>query len=58
MPVDCLVGGLNRGWAVANTTLAHERGMFPFKEEVVHGIYLEELYALGGRPKGLPTTAR
>jgi alkylation response protein AidB-like acyl-CoA dehydrogenase len=45
VPSDCLVGGLNNGWAVANTTLAHERGTFPFKEEVVHGVYLEELYA-------------
>jgi alkylation response protein AidB-like acyl-CoA dehydrogenase len=45
VPSDCLVGGLNHGWSVANTTLAHERGTFPFKEEVVHGVYLEELYA-------------
>ncbi len=45
VPTDCLVGGINNGWAVANTTLAHERGTFPFKEEVVHGVYLEELYA-------------
>jgi alkylation response protein AidB-like acyl-CoA dehydrogenase len=35
------------GWAVANTTLAHERGTaFPFKEQVVHEVYLDELYAL------------
>jgi alkylation response protein AidB-like acyl-CoA dehydrogenase len=46
VPTDCLVGERNRGWAVANTTLAHERGTFPFKEEVVHGVYLEELYHL------------
>ncbi|MGH9092509.1 MAG: acyl-CoA dehydrogenase family protein [Acidimicrobiales bacterium] len=46
VPADCLVGDRNRGWAVANTTLAHERGTFPFKEEVVHGVYLEELYRL------------
>jgi len=46
VPTDCLVGERNRGWAVANTTLAHERGTFPFKEEVVHGVYLEELYRL------------
>jgi alkylation response protein AidB-like acyl-CoA dehydrogenase len=47
VPSDCLVGGLNRGWAVANTTLAHERGTtFPFKEQVVHEVYLNELYAL------------
>jgi alkylation response protein AidB-like acyl-CoA dehydrogenase len=47
VPTDCLVGGLNQGWAVANTTLAHERGTaFPFKEQVVHEVYLEQLYAL------------
>ena len=26
-PVDAVVGGLNNGWKVANTTLTHERGM-------------------------------
>jgi alkylation response protein AidB-like acyl-CoA dehydrogenase len=47
VPDDHLVGDLNRGWAVANTTLAHERGTaFPFKEQVVHEVYLDELYAL------------
>ena len=45
VPDDHLVGGLNQGWAVANTTLAHERGTnFPFKEQVVHEVYLDELY--------------
>ncbi|MGZ4676320.1 MAG: acyl-CoA dehydrogenase family protein [Acidimicrobiia bacterium] len=47
VPADHLVGGLHDGWAVANTTLAHERGTaFPFKEQVVHEVYLDELYAL------------
>jgi alkylation response protein AidB-like acyl-CoA dehydrogenase len=47
IPDDHLVGGLNEGWAVANTTLAHERGTaFPFKEQVVHEVYLEELWQL------------
>ena len=47
VPRDCLVGGLNHGWAVANTTLSHERGTtFPFKEQVVHEVMLEELYGL------------
>src|SRR3954453_19328949 len=47
VPREQLVGDLNRGWAVANTTLAHERGTaFPFKEQVVHEVYLDELYAL------------
>ncbi len=47
VPSDQLVGGLHQGWAVANTTLAHERGTaFPFKEQVLHEVYLDELYAL------------
>ena len=46
VPSDCLVGGLHRGWAVAGTTLAHERGTaFPFKEQVVHEVYFDELMA-------------
>ena len=46
VPADCLVGGLHRGWSVAGTTLAHERGTaYPFKEQVVHEIYFEELMA-------------
>lgn len=46
MPRSHLVGRENDGWAVANTTLAHERGTsFPFKEQVVHEVYLAELYA-------------
>ncbi len=47
VPSDCLIGALNHGWSVANTTLAHERGTtFPFKEQVVHEVYLDELYAI------------
>jgi alkylation response protein AidB-like acyl-CoA dehydrogenase len=47
VPADHLVGDLNQGWAVANTTLAHERGTsFPFKEQVVHEGYLDELFSL------------
>jgi alkylation response protein AidB-like acyl-CoA dehydrogenase len=50
VPEDHLVGGLHDGWAVANTTLAHERGTaFPFKEQVVHEVYLDELYGLAAR---------
>ena len=46
VPDDCLIGALHQGWAVANTTLAHERGTFPFKEQVVHEVFVEELYEL------------
>ena len=46
VPADCLVGGLHQGWTVAGTTLAHERGTaYPFKEQVVHEIYFDELMA-------------
>jgi alkylation response protein AidB-like acyl-CoA dehydrogenase len=54
VPADHLVGRLHDGWAVANTTLAHERGTsFPFKEQVVHEVYLDELYALAHEHGGL-----
>jgi len=54
VPDDHLVGGLNQGWAVANTTLAHERGTsFPFKEQVVHEVYLDELYDLAAANESL-----
>ncbi len=44
VPADALVGAVNDGWRVANTTLAHERGTnFPFKEQVVHEVYLARL---------------
>ena len=44
VPQDQLVGGLHQGWAVASTTLAHERGTaYPFKEQVVHEVYFGEL---------------
>jgi alkylation response protein AidB-like acyl-CoA dehydrogenase len=47
VPDDHVVGPLHEGWAVANTTLAHERGTaFPFKEQVVHEVYLDELFQL------------
>jgi len=47
VPEHHLVGDLHGGWAVAGTTLAHERGTnFPFKEQVVHETYLDELWSL------------
>ncbi len=54
VPDDHLVGELHNGWAVANTTLAHERGTsFPFKEQVVHEVFLDELYALAAERAAL-----
>jgi alkylation response protein AidB-like acyl-CoA dehydrogenase len=45
VPDDQVVGEVGNGWAVAATTLSHERGTsFPFKEEVVHEVYLDELF--------------
>ena len=50
VPEDQLIGGLHQGWAVANTTHVHERGVgFPFKEQVLHEVYLEDLVALASR---------
>jgi alkylation response protein AidB-like acyl-CoA dehydrogenase len=47
VPDDQVIGGLHAGWSVANTTLAHERGTtFPFKEQVVHEVYLDQVLAL------------
>jgi alkylation response protein AidB-like acyl-CoA dehydrogenase len=58
VPADHLVGGLNEGWSVANTTLAHERGAnFPFKEQVVHEVYLDELYQLASSTGALDDEA-
>ena len=46
VPAEHVIGDVGNGWAVANTTLAHERGTtFPFKEQVVHEAYLADLYA-------------
>jgi alkylation response protein AidB-like acyl-CoA dehydrogenase len=50
VPHDQVIGDVDQGWAVANTTLAHERGTsFPFKEQVVHEVYLEELWGDASR---------
>ena len=47
VPEDHLIGERNHGWSVASTTLSHERGtIFAFKEQVVHEVFLDELYAL------------
>jgi len=47
VPGDQVIGAVHSGWSVANTTLAHERGTtFPFKEQVVHEVYLDRLLDL------------
>ncbi len=44
VPRANLIGAENAGWTVASTTLAHERGTsFPFKEQVLHKIFVDEL---------------
>jgi alkylation response protein AidB-like acyl-CoA dehydrogenase len=45
VPAENVVGQEGQGWAVAGSTLAHERGTnFPFKEQVVHETYLARLF--------------
>ena len=40
-----VIGAEGQGWTVAGSTLAHERGTnFPFKEQLVHEMYLARLY--------------
>ena len=45
VPAENLVGELNQGWAIAQTTLSHERGTSP-RQLVVHRMLLDELLAL------------
>ncbi|HTU37229.1 MAG TPA: acyl-CoA dehydrogenase family protein [Acidimicrobiales bacterium] len=45
VPAEHVIGVEGQGWTVAGSTLAHERGTnFPFKEQVVHEMYLSRLY--------------
>src|SRR5213594_1486694 len=47
VPREQVVGAVNRGWEIAMTTLAHERGTgFAFKEQVLQRIALEDAIAL------------
>jgi alkylation response protein AidB-like acyl-CoA dehydrogenase len=48
VPAENLVGELNRGWEIAQTTLAHERGTSA-RQLVVHRILLDELIELARR---------
>ena len=45
VPRDHLVGRENEGWAIANTTLAHERGTSP-RQLVIHRMLLDDLLRL------------
>jgi alkylation response protein AidB-like acyl-CoA dehydrogenase len=45
IPAENLVGELNRGWEIAQTTLSHERGTSP-RQLVIHRILLTELLRL------------
>jgi alkylation response protein AidB-like acyl-CoA dehydrogenase len=45
IPAENLVGELNRGWEIAQTTLSHERGTSP-RQLVMHRILLTELLRL------------
>jgi alkylation response protein AidB-like acyl-CoA dehydrogenase len=47
VPRDHVIGEVNRGWEIAMTTLAHERGTgFAFKEQVLQKIAVEDLLRL------------
>jgi alkylation response protein AidB-like acyl-CoA dehydrogenase len=53
VPRQHLIGAVNQGWEIAQTTLAHERGTaFPFKEQVLHRIAVDELADLVRRRGG------
>ncbi|MFM7143262.1 MAG: acyl-CoA dehydrogenase family protein [Alphaproteobacteria bacterium] len=45
VPRDHLVGELHRGWSIAQTTLAHERGTSP-RQLVIHRMLLDDLRRL------------
>ena len=50
VPRAHVIGEVNRGWEIAMTTLAHERGTgFAFKEQVLARIALEDAMALARR---------
>jgi alkylation response protein AidB-like acyl-CoA dehydrogenase len=51
VPVENLVGELNRGWQIAQTTLSHERGTSA-RQLVVHRMLLDDLVALVQETRG------
>ena len=55
IPREHLVGAENQGWAIANTTLAHERGTAP-RQLVIHRMLLDDL--LRPRARGRPRRSR
>jgi alkylation response protein AidB-like acyl-CoA dehydrogenase len=63
IPRDRLVGAENQGWAIANTTLAHERGTSP-RQLVIHRMLLDDLLRLaregvdGGAPRACDPVVR
>ena len=46
VPDERLVGPLNEGWRIANSTLTHERGVNP-RQLVIHSQLLDELWRMG-----------
>jgi alkylation response protein AidB-like acyl-CoA dehydrogenase len=60
VPVTDMVGGMNAGWEIAMTTLAHERGTgFAFKEQVLQRIALDDVIALArSRDRGRDPVVR
>jgi alkylation response protein AidB-like acyl-CoA dehydrogenase len=45
VPADRLVGPINEGWRIANSTLTHERGVNP-RQLVIHSQLVDELWRL------------
>ncbi len=45
VPAANLVGSLNQGWAIAQTTLSHERGTSP-RQLVIHRVLLNDLLSM------------
>ncbi len=58
VPVSNLVGEIDKGWSIAQTTLSHERGTSP-RQLVIHRILLNELLSLARstRRGDLPASA-